>query len=58
MIKEEIPKYLLTYLQTLTVKKLKISVEQGRVVNDIKYNQTLRILYSVVHHHVPPQLEP
>jgi len=33
---------------TLIVKELKISVEQGRVVTTLKYNQTLNILFSVV----------
>jgi hypothetical protein len=28
------------------------------MVNNIKYNQTLHILFIVVHHHVPSQLKP
>ena len=34
--KRRIPPYLLAYLLTLTVKELKISVEQGRVVTTLK----------------------
>jgi len=33
---------------TLIVKKLKISIEQGRVVTTLKYNQTVSIFFSVV----------
>ena len=44
--KRRIPTYILAYLQTLIVKELKISVEQGRVVTT--YNQTLNILFCVV----------
>ena len=41
-INNRIPTYLLAYLPTLIVKELKISG------NNIKYNQTLNILFSVV----------
>ena len=47
--KRRIPAYPLLYLSTLIVKKLKISVEHSRVLtNNIKYNVTLNILFSMV----------
>ena len=34
---------------TLSIKELRISVEQSRVVTTFKYNQTMNILFSVAY---------
>ena len=33
---------------TIIIKELKINVEQGRVINNIKYYQTINIFFTIV----------